>query len=163
MEFAKDHVLPTVYYTAGATYGVVEGLAKSTMAIFQGESPKTRSTDSKAYNSTMKKAEDAKDTANHKYNSAKASADKDGHGNSFYHSAKDKAYSAKDTAAHKAHETKDKVQDHAEDGEDEALSKGDKAKEKIKDTMKSMKHSVKHAAHKVHHVGHKMVHPNENK
>ena len=99
--------------------------------LSQGESPKTRSTDSKAYNSTMKKAEDAKDTANHKYNSAKASADKDGHGNSFYHSAKDKAYSAKDTAAHKAHETKDKVQDHAEDGEDEALSKGDKAKEKV--------------------------------
>ena len=97
----------------------------------QGDSVKSRSTDSKAYNSTMKKAEDAKDTANHKYNSAKAPADKDKHGNSFYHSAKDKAYSAKDTAAHKAHETKDKVQDHAEDGEDEALSKGDKAKEKV--------------------------------
>lgn len=80
----------------------------------------------------MKKAEDAKDTANHKYNSAKASADKDKHSNSFYHSTKDKAYSAKDTAAHKAHETKDKVQDHAEDGEDEALSKGDKAKEKVR-------------------------------
>ena len=103
-------------------------MVKGGTHLSQGESPKTRSTDSKAYNSTMK---DAKDIANHKYNSAKASADKDGHSNSFYHSAKDKAYSAKDTAAHKAHETKDKVQDHAEDGEDEALSKGDKAKEKV--------------------------------
>ena len=98
----------------------------------QGESPKSRVTDSKAYNSTMKKGEDAKDTANHKYNSAKASADKNKDGSSFYHSAKDKAYSAKDTASHKAHETKDKVQDHAEDAEDESLSKGDKAKDKVR-------------------------------
>lgn len=95
----------------------------------QGESAKTEEADSKAYNSTYKKGQDAKETANHKYETTKASADH--HQSSFYHTAKDKTHSAKDTVAQKTHDVKQGAQNHADDFEEEAPKKGEKAKEKV--------------------------------
>ncbi len=108
----------------------------------QGDSAKTKEANSKDYNSTHKTGDDFKSkgqdymaTGQHKYENAKASADK--HTSSFYHSgqdkahsAKDSAYSAKDTVAHKTHEMGNTAKAHADDAEDETLSKSEKAKEK---------------------------------
>jgi hypothetical protein len=95
----------------------------------QGESAKTKEANSKTYNSTYKKGQDAKETANHKYETTKASADH--HQSSFYHSAKDKTHSAKDTVAQKTHDVKQGAQNHTDDFEEEAPKKGEKAKDKV--------------------------------
>ena len=94
----------------------------------QGESAKTEEANSKAYNSTYKKGQDAKETANHKYETTKASAD---HHQSSYQTAKDKTHSAKDTVAQKMHDVKQGAQNHADDFEEDAPKKGEKAKEKV--------------------------------
>ncbi len=95
----------------------------------QGGSAKTEEADSKSYNSTHKKGQDAKETANHKYEKTKASADH--HQSSFYHNAKDKTQSAKDTVAQNTHDVKATAQEHPSDFEGEVPKKGEKAKEKV--------------------------------
>ena len=87
------------------------------------------------------KGEDYQGTGQHKYESAKASADK--HTSSFYHSTQDKthsakdtlsqqAHSAKDTVAHKTHEAHHHAKAQADDLDDDSLSKSEKAKEKVR-------------------------------
>ena len=102
----------------------------------QGDSAKTKEANTKDYHSTHKKGDDYKSkgqdymaTGQHKYENAKASADK--HTTSFYNSTQDKAHSAKDTVAHKTHEMGNNAKAHADDAEDETLSKSEKAKEKV--------------------------------
>lgn len=102
----------------------------------QGESAKSKEANSKDYNSAYKKGEEFKakgqdyqGTGQHKYESAKASADN--HTSSFYHSTQDKAHSAKDTVAHKAHDVHHNAKAQADDLDDDSLSKSEKAKEKV--------------------------------
>ncbi len=106
------------------------------LAPTQGDSAKTKEANSKDYNSTHKKGDDFKSkgqdymaTGQHKYENAKASADK--HTSSFYHSTQDKTHSAKDTVAQKTHEVGHNAKAQADDVEDESLSKSEKAKEKV--------------------------------
>lgn len=79
--------------------------------------------------STYKQGEDYKATGKQQYEATKSSADHKV--TNFYNSTQDKTHSAKDTAVQKTHEVKHEAKAHADDTEDETLSKGEKAKEKV--------------------------------